>query len=146
MVEIHIEDVAEIPGINSEFLFAWFGQVCLVEEKELGDLNIIFCSDDYLLEMNRTHLDHDYYTDIITFDYTEGTVVSGDLFISVDRVKDNAMDLSCDFMDELNRVCVHGLLHLCGYKDKSKSDEVIMRSKENEMLDLRKFHVEHLKG
>jgi len=146
MVEIHIEDVAEIPGINSEFLFAWFGQVCSVEGKELGDLNVILCSDDYLLEMNRTHLDHDYYTDIITFDYTDGSVVSGDLFISVDRVRENAQDLSLGFMDELNRVCVHGLLHLCGYKDKSESDEVIMRSKENEMLDLRKFHVEHLKG
>lgn len=146
MVELHIEDVAEIPGINSEFLFAWFAQVCSVEEKELGDVNVILCSDDYLLEMNRTHLDHDYYTDIITFDYTDGSVVSGDLFISVDRVRENAQDLSLDFMDELNRVCVHGLLHLCGYKDKSESDEVIMRSKENEMLDLRKFHVEHLKG
>lgn len=145
MVELHIEDVAEIPGINSEFLFAWFGQVCSQEDKTLGDLNIIFCSDEYLLEMNRTHLDHDYYTDIITFDYTEGSVISGDLFVSIDRVKENALDLSLDFIDELNRVCVHGLLHLCGYKDKSESDEKLMRLKENEMLDLRKFHVEHLK-
>jgi len=144
MVEIHIEDVVEIPGINSEFLFAWFTQVCEIESKSLGDVNLIFCSDEHLLEMNRTHLDHDYYTDIITFDYTEIDVVSGDLFISVDRVRENAQDLSIEFMDELNRVCIHGLLHLCGYKDKSPVDELMMRSKEDQMLELRGFHVKHL--
>jgi probable rRNA maturation factor len=144
MIEIHIEDVQEIPGINPEFLFAWFTQVCEVEKKTLGDVNVIFCSDEYLLEMNREHLDHDYYTDIITFDYSEGDVVSGDLFISVDRVSDNAQGLSLSFLDELNRVCIHGLLHLCGYKDKSETDEILMRSKEDEMLSLRSFHVKHL--
>lgn len=144
MIEIHIEDVAAIPGINPEFLFAWFTQVCQLEKKKLGDVNVIFCSDEYLLEMNREHLDHDYYTDIITFDYSEGDVVSGDLFISVDRVSENAVGLSVSFLDELNRVCVHGLLHLCGYKDKSDADEVLMRSKEDEMLALRLFHVKHL--
>ena len=145
MVEIHIEDTAAIPGINPEFLFAWFSQVATAEGKTLGDINVIFCSDEYLLEMNRSHLDHDYYTDIITFDYSEEDVVSGDLFISMDRVADNAQGLDHDFMDELNRVCVHGLLHLCGYKDKSEEDEQMMRNKEDEMLGLRKFHVEHLK-
>lgn len=144
MVEIHIEDVEEIPGINSEFLFAWFTQVCEIESKSLGDVNLIFCSDEHLLEMNRTHLDHDYYTDIITFDYTDVDVVSGDLFISVDRVRENAQDLSVEFMDELNRVCVHGLLHLCSYKDKSPADVLMMRSKEDQMLELRGFHVKHL--
>jgi probable rRNA maturation factor len=144
MIEIHIEDVQEIPGINPEFLFAWFTQVCELEKKVLGDVNVIFCSDEYLLEMNREHLDHDYYTDIITFDYSVEAVVSGDLFISVDRVADNAKGLSIPFLDELNRVCVHGLLHLCGYKDKSDSDELLMRSKEDEMLALRSFHVKHL--
>jgi len=144
MIEIHIEDVNEIPGINSEFLFAWFTQVCELESKSLGDLNLIFCSDEFLLQMNREHLDHDYYTDIITFDYTVDRLVSGDLFISIDRVLDNALDLSIDFMDELSRVCVHGLLHLCGYKDKSAADELLMRSKEDEMLVLRTFHVKHL--
>ena len=96
--------------------------------------------------MNREHLDHDYYTDIITFDYSVETVVSGDLFISVDRVRDNANEMSLSFQDELHRVCVHGLLHLCGYKDKSESDEQIMRSKEDEMLERRTFHVKHLKS
>jgi len=146
MVEIHIEDIKEVPGINPEFLFAWFKQVAEVEQKELGDINVIFCSDEHLLEMNREHLDHDYYTDIITFDYSQDETVSGDLFISVDRVAENASDLSLTFVDELNRVCVHGLLHLCGYKDKTEADEQLMRSKEDQMLELRKFHVEHLKS
>jgi rRNA maturation RNase YbeY len=144
MVEIHIEDVEEVPGINSEFLFAWFTQVCEVEQKSLGEITMIFCSDDYLLEMNRTHLNHDYYTDIITFDYSVDDEVSGDLFISVDRVADNAQELDNSFTDELNRVCVHGLLHLCGFKDKSPEDELLMRAKEDEMLGLRVFHVKHL--
>lgn len=146
MVEIHYEEIAEIPGISPEFLFAWFSNVCALEDKELGDVNVIFCSDEHLLVMNREHLDHDYYTDIITFDYTVGPVVSGDLFISVDRVADNADDLDVTFIDELNRVCVHGLLHLCGYKDKSADDEKLMRAKEDEMLGLRVFHVEHLRS
>lgn len=146
MVEIHYEEVAEIPGINPEFLFAWFSNVCSIEGKEMGDVNVIFCSDEYLLAMNRDHLDHDYYTDIITFDYTVESVVSGDLFVSVDRVADNATELSAAFIDELNRVCVHGLLHLCGYKDKSEEDVKIMRNKEDEMLALRVFHVEHLRS
>ncbi len=146
MVEIHFEDIPAIPEITPEFLFAWFSDVAALESRELGDINMIFCSDEYLLEMNRQHLDHDYYTDIITFDYSMDKVVSGDLFISVDRVRDNAAELNTSFQDELCRVCVHGLLHLCGYKDKSESDEKLMRSKEDEMLDRRTFHVKHLKS
>lgn len=145
MVEVFLEDISEVPGVNPEFLFAWYTHVCESEKKVLGDITLIFCSDDYLLELNREHLEHDYYTDIITFDYSSGDVVSGDLFISVHRVKDNAYDLKVDFFDELCRVCVHGLLHLCGYKDKSEADELLMRQKEDQMLGLRMFHVEHLK-
>lgn len=146
MVEIHFENIDEVPGVNSEFLFSWYTQVCSVESKVLGDVTLIFCLDDYLLEMNRTHLNHDYYTDIITFDYSEDNIVSGDLFISYDRVVDNATSFSSSVNDELHRVCVHGLLHLCGYKDKSVEDELLMRQKEDEMLNLRVFHVEHLKS
>ncbi len=146
MVEVFFEDIEKVPGVNPEFLFAWYTNVCSAENKELGDLSVIFCSDEHLLEMNKEYLQHDYYTDIITFDYTEGSLVSGDLFISVDRVRDNADQFDSVFLDELHRVCIHGLLHLCGYKDKSEADEELMRSKENEMLTLRKFHVEHLKG
>ena len=145
MVEIFFEDIEEVPGVNPEFLFAWYSNVCEVESKVLGEISIIFCSDEHLLEMNKEYLEHDYYTDIITFDYTQENVVSGDLFISVDRVQDNADEFDTLFRDELHRVCVHGLLHLCGYKDKSENHEELMRSKENEMLELRKFHVEHLK-
>ena len=146
MVEVFFEDIEEVPGVNPEFLFEWYSNVCEVEGKVLGDLSLIFCSDEHLLEMNKEYLQHDYYTDIITFDYSEDSLVSGDLFISVDRVQDNADEFDVLFQDELHRVCVHGLLHLCGYKDKSDEDEAMMRQKENEMLVLRKFHVKHLKG
>jgi len=145
MVEVFFEDIEEVPGVNPEFLFAWYSNVCEVEGKTLGDVSIIFCSDEHLLQMNKEYLQHDYYTDIITFDYTDESLVSGDLFISVDRVQDNADEFDVLFQDELHRVCVHGLLHLCGYTDKSEEDEGLMRSKENEMLVLRKFHVKQLK-
>ncbi|WP_341900503.1 rRNA maturation RNase YbeY [Fluviicola taffensis] len=145
MVEVFFEDIEEVPGVNPEFLFAWYSNVCEVEGKELGEISIIFCSDEHLLQMNKEYLQHDYYTDIITFDYSEESLVSGDLFISVDRVQDNADEFDVLFQDELHRVCVHGLLHLCGYKDKSDEDEAVMRLKENEMLVLREFHVKHIK-
>lgn len=145
MVDVFFEDIEEVPGVNPEFLFAWYSQVCETESKNLGEISVVFCSDEHLLEMNKEYLQHDYYTDIITFDYTQGDLVSGDLFISVDRVEDNADEFDVPFQDELHRVCVHGLLHLCGYKDKSPDDEKLMRLKENEMLELRRFHVKHLK-
>ena len=146
MVEVFFEDIKEVPGVNPEFLFAWYSNVCQVEGMQLGDVSVVYCSDEHLLQMNKEYLQHDYYTDIITFDYTEDDVVSGDLFISVDRVEENANEFDAPFQDELHRVCIHGLLHLCGYKDKSDKEEELMRSKENEMLMLRKFHVEHLKA
>ncbi|TSJ46358.1 rRNA maturation RNase YbeY [Fluviicola chungangensis] len=145
MVDVFFEDIEEVPGVNPEFLFAWYSQVCENESKNLGEISVVFCSDEHLLEMNKEYLQHDYYTDIITFDYTQGDLVSGDLFISVDRVEDNADEFDVPFQDELHRVCVHGLLHLCGYKDKSSDDERLMRLKENEMLELRRFHVKHLR-
>ena len=100
------------------------------EEKVKGDISIIFCSDSYLLNMNQEYLQHDYYTDIITFDYSEGSVVSGDLFISIDRVKDNAAEFAMSFRMELYRVIFHGLLHLAGYKDKTNEEKLQMRDKE----------------
>lgn len=104
-----------------------------------GDIAIVCCSDDYLLEVNRSYLNHDYYTDIITFDYTDNQVVSGDLMISVDRIRDHAVKYSVSFEDELHRVMVHGVLHLCGYKDKRKNDKELMTSKENHYLKKRTF-------
>ena len=106
------------------------------EGKSLKDISVVFTDDDYLLEVNKQYLNHDYYTDVITFDYSAFPDVSGDIMISLDRVKDNAETLCVSFQEELNRVIYHGLLHLCGYKDKSAADEKLMRKKENYYLGL----------
>lgn len=101
------------------------------ELKVLGDLSFIFCSDKFLLEINKQYLDHDYYTDIITFDYVDGKSISGDLFISIDRVKENAKNYEVKFKIELFRVMFHGVLHLCGYTDKKEQEQKVMRGKED---------------
>jgi len=107
------------------------------EKTDFGHLDIIFCSDDFLLEINRSHLNHDYYTDIITFDLSDTSFKQGEIYISIDRVRDNASQFSSPQIQELHRVIFHGILHLCGYKDKSKLDQAIMRSKED--FYLKKF-------
>jgi len=138
MLDINYEDVDDL-SLNEIDLTNWISKVCSSENHEFGDISLIFCSDDYLLDINRTHLDHDYYTDIITFDYTENKIVSGDLFISIDRVRDNATDFNFSFEHELHRVIIHGVLHLCGYKDKSDEEEKLMRTKENNALSMISF-------
>ena len=135
MVEIHFEDT-EVLDVNPEFFVSWLSIVVNKEGWTLGDINLVFCSDEYLLNMNREHLKHDYYTDIITFDYTESEIISGDLFISVDRVKENAQENSVMFHVERNRVVGHGVLHLMGYKDKTESEQEEMTRKENWALSL----------
>ena len=125
----------EVPELSSELFSFWLDNAVSEEGKTTGEITVIFCSDEHLLDMNRQYLDHDYYTDIITFDYTEGGVVSGDLFISVDRVYENAQGLDFDRAIELRRVCVHGVLHLCGYGDKSDLEAKLMRDKEDYYLD-----------
>lgn len=113
----------------------WLKQQAKLEGYDLGELNYIFCSDEYLLEVNREHLDHDYYTDIITFDNSEKEgKIDGDLFISIDRVTDNARQLNVPADTEIRRVLAHGLLHLCGYGDKSEEEATRMRRKEEEWL------------
>lgn len=116
----------------------WLKTVAESEVKKIGQINIIFCSDNYILDINQKYLQHDYFTDIITFDYCENDVLSGDLFISVDSVRENAIFYKTEFTDELNRVIVHGVLHLIGYDDHSDEDIKMMRSKENYYLELRK--------
>jgi len=117
---------------------AWLKAVAESEVKRLGSINIIFCSDNYILDVNRRYLNHDYFTDIISFDYCEGNVISGDLFISIDTVRDNAEFYKADSFDnELQRVMVHGVLHLIGYDDHTPEDQALMREKENYYLDFR---------
>jgi len=111
-------------------------QLIVNELRVTGDISIIFCSDDYLLEINKQYLDHDYYTDIITFDYEEeDNVISGDLFISIDRIKENAGKFDVNFIIELYRVVFHGVLHLIGYKDKTDEEQKEMKAKEDFYLN-----------
>jgi probable rRNA maturation factor len=114
----------------------WLKQACESEKRQLGELGYNFCSDNFLLDMNKQHLNHDYYTDIITFDFSEGKLVSGDIYISIERVKENAKTENTTFKTELKRVIIHGLLHLCGYKDKSPKEAKLMRQKEDYYLSL----------
>ena len=115
----------------------WLKMVAGSEIRKIGDINIIFCSDNYILDVNMKYLQHDYFTDIITFDYCEGKVLSGDLFISVDSVRENSIEFGTDFEEELHRVIVHGVLHLIGYDDHTDEDKKMMRQKENYYLQMR---------
>ena len=130
MVLLQYEDT-EILDLDPEFFASWLSEVCSKEGKVLSEISIVFCSDNYLLDINRKFLDHDYYTDVITFDYVEDLNIIGDILISIDRVRDNAQGLGVTFNNELKRVIVHGVLHLLGYKDKSEEEELLMRSKED---------------
>lgn len=115
----------------------WLKMVAGSEIRKIGDINVIFCSDNYILDVNMKYLQHDYFTDIITFDYCEGKVLSGDLFISVDSVRENSIEFGTDFEEELHRVIVHGVLHLIGYDDHTDEDKKMMRQKENYYLQMR---------
>jgi probable rRNA maturation factor len=121
---------------GKQIIKKWIKIVAGAESKKTGDLNYIFCSDDYLLEINKQYLGHDTYTDIITFDYSDGEAISGDIFISIDRVKENAENFKQPFEKELNRVIIHGVLHLCGYKDKTRPDKAKMREGEDKYLSI----------
>lgn len=134
MIEIEMINI-EVPEFNPEFFVLALSKTIQEEGFLLGDITVIFVTDGYLLEMNKKHLNHDYYTDIITFDYCEGNIISGDLFISLDRVRENASTFDAPFLLELKRVMIHGVLHLCGHKDKTKEEEENMRSLENKYLN-----------
>jgi rRNA maturation RNase YbeY len=124
------------PKLKRRMTTRWIHLTIEKYHKKAGNITYIFCSDEEILRINRQYLNHDYYTDIITFDYTENEVVSGDLFISTDTVKSNSEKFGTIYEEELHRVMIHGILHLCGFGDKTPVDEKIMRSKENEALDL----------
>ena len=119
----------------------WISRIIESEGFDEGEINYIFCDDEYLHKINVEYLDHDTLTDIISFDYTVGNLIQGDIFVSVERVQDNAKDFNVSFDEELKRVLSHGVLHYCGYKDKSLEDEALMRFKEEEKMQM--FHVEH---
>jgi len=127
--------------LDNEQAFAdWLSAVIVSESKNEGEINYIFCDDEYLHKINVEYLNHDTLTDIISFDYTVGNELNGDIFVSVERVADNAKDFNVSFEEELKRVLAHGILHYCGYKDKSDADAELMRSKEDEKIAM--FHVE----
>ena len=120
--------------ISTENISNWLKDVTTKEGKEIGELVYVFCNDDYLIEKNIQFLKHDTLTDVITFDYCNEGIISGDILISTERVKENALKYKVDFLTELHRVLVHGLLHLLGYKDKNEKDAKTMREKENYYL------------
>ena len=138
MISFNYEIDFELP--NESQISKWLSNVILSENKKEGDINYIFCDDEYLLEINQQYLDHDTLTDIISFDYCVGNELHGDIFISIERVRENASDFDVKFEEELLRVMAHGILHYCGYKDKSEDDEKLMRQKEEDKIQL--FHVE----
>ena len=133
MIQYHANDI-DMPQLDTTLMSRWLKQLAAFHRRKLGDINYIFCSDKKILEVNIEYLGHDYYTDIITFDYDEGLRVSGDLFISLETVASNAEMLGIAYEEELMRVMAHGVLHLCGFKDKSDEDAANMREREQEAL------------
>ena len=136
-IAYYAEDI-QLPAIKKKAVSGWIKAVAETYGKKTGDISYIFCSDEKILEVNRQYLQHDYYTDIITFDYCEGNRLSGDLFISLDTVRTNAEQFaSNDYERELYRVIIHGILHLCGINDKGPGEREIMEAAENKALAMR---------
>ena len=127
-----------MPAIKKRETTAWIKAVAKTYGKKVGEIAYFFCSDEKILEVNRQYLQHDYYTDIITFDYCEGKKLSGDLFISLDTVRTNAEQFNAPYETELYRVIIHGILHLCGINDKGPGEREIMEAAENKALEMRK--------
>lgn len=127
-------DGIKMPNIKKRETTAWIRRVAATYDKKVGDVSYIFCNDERILEVNREYLQHDYYTDIITFDYTEDNIISGDLFISLDTVKTNSEKFNTEYNEELHRTIIHGILHLCGINDKGPGEREIMEAAENRAL------------
>ncbi len=131
--------LAEVKVSLNQPLKDWIISTTTLEKYKIDIINYIFCNDAYLLEKNIKYLKHNTLTDIISFDYSVGNVISGDIFISVERIKENAKKYQTNFIDELHRVMIHGVLHYCGYNDKTKEEKMQMRAKEDYYLSLRDF-------
>lgn len=137
MIYYNSEDT-KLPKIQKRKISQWIKSVVKKHNYKVGDISYIFCSDEVILRVNREYLQHDYYTDIITFDYTEGDRISGDLFISLDTVKTNAEKFGTPYKEELHRVIIHGILHLCGIDDKGPGEREVMEQNENDALEMLK--------
>lgn len=128
MIQFFYENLPE--SVSTDYK-QWLEDIILSEGKKQGEINYIFCDDEYLLKINQDYLQHDYYTDIITFDYVKGKTISGEIFVSLQRISDNSSTLSRDYEEEVRRVLAHGILHLSGYKDKTEEEEKEMRRMED---------------
>lgn len=135
MIDFYNEDI-EMPALDLSSVKEWINTIVDRNDKLTGDVSFIFCSDAYLLKINQEYLNHNYFTDIITFNYNEGSKISGDIFISLDTVKANAIEYDVTFDNELYRVIIHGILHLIGFNDKTDDEQALMTSKENEALNI----------
>lgn len=135
MITFQAENI-DFPKIKKQATKNWIKLVAENYGKKIGDINYLFCTDEKILEVNNQYLSHDFYTDIITFDYSEGNKISGDIFISLDTVRTNSQKYNTGFMEELHRVIIHGILHLCGIDDKSEHEEKAMRQAENKALKM----------
>lgn len=142
-LSLFFEEIERL-NLNGQYLQKLIGSLIQKEEKIFGDISVIFCSDEYLLKINEQYLGHNYYTDIVTFDYVEKSVISGDLFISVDRVAENAEKYGNSFIEELHRVLIHGVLHLVGYKDNTTEEQSLMRDKEDFYLKSTDMNLEEV--
>lgn len=127
-------DNIDFPNIKKRETSAWIKKIANSYNKKVGNVGYLFCNDEKILEINRQYLDHDFYTDIISFDYSEGDIISGDIFISLDTVRTNSQKYNTDYQEELYRVIIHGVLHLCGLDDKLEEDAIRMRESENSAL------------
>ncbi len=127
-------DGVKFPSIKKRVVSKWIKTVAQSYDKKVGEIAYLFCNDEKILQINNEYLQHDYFTDIITFDYTEGMVINGDIFISLDTVKSNAEKYSTEYEEELNRVIIHGILHLCGINDKAPGEQEYMTECENKAL------------
>ncbi len=134
MIQYIAEDV-KLPALEKQKTNRWIKETAGIYNKKIGEIAYIFCSNERILEVNKQYLQHDYYTDIITFDYSEGQIISGDIFISLDTVKGNANDFGVHFEQEIMRILIHGILHLCGQNDKTNEQRKEMTEKENLALE-----------